>query len=788
MDSIIFIVGAPKAIMAKKSSIPGELLNSSDEFLKGSERLGLNWWHWDNEERKLSLSPELLRILGYTPEEFDPSVPSVYKNIHPEDAEENLNKIRRLILDEDSLYEIEFRVKDDQGAWQWYYNRGIVIQRDEHGKGVSVGGITINISGQYKQMMARVEEKEKFEFIFRNTDEAIVIMEVEEGKASRVVEANKAALKLFEIRSEDLMDLIPTIFFPEDMMDKRGEFIRQVLEKGSGRVELNMQINENKTCWLDITAHTFSHTGKDLVVALVKDITSGKKTEAALKETEKVYRTLFEAADDAIGLFSLDREVIVINSAFHSIFGYEQEEFLEMGYMGNLHPDDRQMLAALRDKLLTEGNLSIDFRARHKSGEYLNISSKNVVIRGEPGEKDLFLTIMRDVTGYRKDMQELESAKERAEESDKLKSAFLANMSHEIRTPMNSIVGFSNLLVNEGITDDARSMYVKRIVRNSELLMALISDIIDLAKIESGQLPIVYGKLRLSSLVDEMKQYAWEELDRIGKTGIDIRTDQQAGDTEIDTDVVRLGQIMKNLVDNAIKFTKSGSVTIGCKRAASDANVILFVEDTGIGIAQENFDLIFDQFRQIDGSNTRKFGGTGLGLAICKNLAYMMDGRIWVESVEAKGAVFQLELPVKSARKPGYKEEKMVHPDGASGTGRSLSVMVVDDMKDAVILFCEMLRGLGHNVVTATSGYEALRLLEKNPLPDLVFMDVSMPVLTGTDTMRIMKERFPAIKVVAESAHALVGDRDRFLQEGFDAYLPKPFSNEQLIEILKLFS
>ncbi|MEN8156079.1 MAG: PAS domain-containing protein [Bacteroidota bacterium] len=774
--------------MAKKSIIPREFLNPSAEFVAGSERLGLYWWHWNNEVRKLFLSPALLKILGYTPEEFDPSVPSVYKNIHPEDAEENLNKIRRLILDEDSLYEIEFRVKDAQGNWQWYYNRGTVTQRDENGKGLTVGGITIDISGQYKQMMAKLQEKEKFEFVFKNTDEAIVILELQEGMTSKVVDANKAALKLFEVRSKDQMVLLPTAIVPEDMKSRRAEFLKQVMEKGSGRVELNMQIGKDKNRWIDITAHTFKHTGKTHVVAVAKDITSGKEKEAERKETERVYRTLFEAADDAIGLFSMDREVIVINSAFYSIFGYEQEEFLEMGFMGNFHPDDRYMAHTFRDRLLREGSVSVDFRAMHKSGEYLHISSKNVLIPGEPGEKDLFLTIMRDVTGYRKDMHELERAKEKAEESDKLKSAFLANMSHEIRTPMNSIVGFSNLLVNEGITDDSRALYVQRIVRNSELLMALISDIIDLAKIESGQLPIVYGKLRISSLVEEMKQYALDELDRIGKTGIDILIDQQSGETEIETDVVRLGQIMKNLVDNAIKFTRNGSVTIGCKRAASDADVILFVEDTGIGIAQENFELIFDQFRQIDGSNTRKFGGTGLGLAICKNLAHMMDGRIWVESVAGEGAIFQVELPVKSARNRGFEEQKEVLSDEASGPGKILSIMVVDDMKDAVVLFCEMLRGLGHTVVTATSGYEALRLLEKSPLPDLVFMDVQMPVLTGTDTMRIMKERFPSIKVVAESAHALVGDRARFLQEGFDAYLPKPFSMEQLTDVLKLFS
>ncbi len=169
--------------MTKKHySIPRELSDPSAGFVAASERIGLHWWHWNNLERRLVVSPSLLEVLGIVPEEFDPSKPSIYKNIHPDDASENLERIRRLIYGEDSLYEIEFRVKDHQGEWQWYYNRGTVIERDEHGKGVIIGGITMDISGQYKQLMAKVQDKEKFEFIFRNSNEAIVVIELERGR------------------------------------------------------------------------------------------------------------------------------------------------------------------------------------------------------------------------------------------------------------------------------------------------------------------------------------------------------------------------------------------------------------------------------------------------------------------------------------------------------------------------------------------------------------------------------------------------------------------------------
>ena len=213
---------------------------------------------------------------------------------------------------------------------------------------------------------------------------------------------------------------------------------------------------------------------------------------------------------------------------------------MELDWSYIIHPDDMIVLETSGKQIVEEGSLALDYRGRHKSGHYLYLSSKSVLIHGEPGEKDLILTIIRDMTARRNAMKELERAKEKAEESDKLKSAFLANMSHEIRTPMNSIVGFSNLLVNPQLDESARSMYVQRIVRNSELLLALISDIIDLAKIESGQLPIIYGRQKIATLIRDMKQYATDELARLSKTGIEIITDETEGDCEVETDVIRL--------------------------------------------------------------------------------------------------------------------------------------------------------------------------------------------------------------------------------------------------------
>jgi len=197
--------------------------------------------------------------------------------------------------------------------------------------------------------------------------------------------------------------------------------------------------------------------------------------------------------------------------------------------------------------------------------------------------------------------------------------------------------------------------------------------------------------------------------------------------------------------------------------------------------------VIFNQFRQIDGSNTRKYGGTGLGLAICTNLAQLMGGRIWVESEPEKGACFLVELPLRMTDADLFRSNETEKAAKEPFSGPKLAILAVDDEPDTLELYEAMLSGMGHRVTTAVNGYEALRILERHPLPDMVLMDIQMPVISGTETLRMIRERYAGLKVVAQSAHALTGDRDRFLGEGYDDYLPKPFTPEQLHKVISGF-
>lgn len=769
---------------SEHTDVPGELKSPSQQFQAASDSVGLYWWQWDSISQQVRMSEVFAKILGLAPDQegYHPNL--LYRNVHPEDAERNKMLLKKLYGGEVGLYEIEYRVKDPSGKWLWYYNRGSIVHRDEKGNPLVIGGISMDISSEFKRLLSMVEEKEKLEFIVHHTNEAIVVLELLEDKAGVILDANRAAMDLFGKGPEDLGKPLPDFILKDEVVGKDGILMKEVYEKGLGVAERKVTLENGEELWLEFTLHSFTLTGENLMIAVIKDLTSGRRTEAALRESEKLYRTLFEAAEDAIGIFTKERKIVLMNSAMYEVLGYTKEEYEALTVMEIIHPEDRERLGIMEKKLYDEGAMASDYRVRHKDGHTLYMSSKNVLIKGDYEDEDLILTIIRDVTGIKQAMLELKQAKEKAEESDQLKSAFLANMSHEIRTPMNSIIGFSNLLNQDGLEEHLRELYVNRIITNSELLLALITDIIDLAKIESDQLPIVYGRIKVSELLKDMEQYAQDEIIRLQKDNLEVTTTLELKDCEIETDVIRIAQVMKNLINNAIKFTEEGKVEIGCQVGESDRSLRFFVKDTGIGISEEHFDLIFDQFRQLDGSNTRKFSGTGLGLTISKNLVHLMGGRIWVESGPGQGSCFLVEHPLEAAGFQGHlsRESKEAHARLDSDT--KISILAVDDEPDTLELYQVLLTQMGHKVNTAATGYEALRILEQYPLPDLILMDIQMPVMSGTDTLKIIRERYPKLRVVAQSAHALSGDRARFLEEGYDDYLPKPFSAMQLEELV----
>jgi PAS domain-containing protein len=336
-------------------NIPPELHAPSDEFLEVSEQLGLFWWFWNRRDRTIIASPGLLHVLRIDPISFDHTVETVVEKIHPEDIVKNRERINALINGETELYELNYRVLDPDGRWKWFYNRGAVREWDDDDKPLIIGGITIDISGEYQHLLSMVEEKDKFEFIFRNSTEAALIFESKNGRIEKIRDANQAAMVLFGPKESDGRGLLPGRISTDGLKRVEKVILEHLGGNGFARFEKKINIEGTGEKWLEFTAHEFNLSGEDLVLTIISDKTTSRKTEAALRETEKLYRILFEAANDRIGLFTSDGKPLLMNDAFYQSLGYTREEYLAMEDQEPVHPEDKKRMCEDTRLLLREG-------------------------------------------------------------------------------------------------------------------------------------------------------------------------------------------------------------------------------------------------------------------------------------------------------------------------------------------------------------------------------------------------------------------------------------------------
>jgi len=373
--------------------------------------------------------------------------------------------------------------------------------------------------------------------------------------------------------------------------------------------------------------------------------------------------------------------------------------------------------------------------------------------------------------------EQLSAAKEKAEEADRLKSAFLANMSHEIRTPMNGILGFSELLVEPDLTEEKKKQFVQIISNCGNQLMSLIDDLIDIAKIESNQLKIVKTKTNVNNLLFELFNIFKSKSQN---TNINLYLTQPLSDadSEVETDGNRLRQIISNLLSNALKFTHTGSITFGYQ--IIEGYMKFFVEDTGIGIAPEKLAVIFERFRQADESTAENYGGSGLGLAISKSLTNLLGGRIWAESIVNFGSTFYFTIPFENKNTVQETEKKLRVEINAN---RKV-ILIAEDNDVNYIYLEELLCDTNYKLLHAKNGKEAVQIYNKNKV-DLILIDVKMPLMSGYQVVREIRKTNLDIPIIAQTAYALIHDREQAIEAGCSDYLSKPIRRNELLAKIK---
>ena len=378
--------------------------------------------------------------------------------------------------------------------------------------------------------------------------------------------------------------------------------------------------------------------------------------------------------------------------------------------------------------------------------------------------------------------KELLEAKVKAEEADMLKSAFLANMSHEIRTPLNAIVGFANLLAEEGISPDKKEQYLDYIFNSSETLTNIISDILDIAKIEAGQMIFKPSPINLDSILTELLATFKEELKKKDKESIEMRL--TLPDTPMESLIIadpnRLKQIISNLLQNALKFTLEGTIEFGYQ--ILDKKIIeFFVKDSGVGIAKDKLNLVFDRFQKIDNDSVPNRSGTGLGLSIVKKIIEMFGGQIWVTSELNVGTVFSFTIPLNVSAEHTLVQEKIAPPLPDNFNWSNNSILIAEDEYSNYLLLEEILESTMINITWARNGKEAIEAYQQNDAIDIVLMDIKMPVMSGIEAYRELRRLSKNLPIVAQTAYAMTDEREQLQQMGFNGYLTKPLSKKELL-------
>lgn len=810
----------------KRKQTEKAIIFSNERFQNIAESSGDWIWETDKEGRFTYCSPFVKQVLGYEYKEmlgkyfydfFSPDIKEELKNSALEAfaqkqqinnlINENIHKDSRKVILETSCVP----VLDDKGNLSGY--RG--VDRD--------------ITKRKQAEKALLESEMKFRFAMHNSPIGMALV----APDGRWLDVNNAICNIIGYTKEELsLRDFQSVTYPDDL-EKDLNFVKQMLNRELEKYQMEKRYfhKDGRVIWilLNVSLVWNDDGTPKYFISQIQDITNRKRTEQIqkvlynisnavittdnlkklIKQIKKELGTIIDITNFFVALY--DQETDTLSLPFFTDEKDKISSFPAGKTMTKYVINTRKSLlvtSVQQEKLVEKGDIEfVGSRSKIWLGVPLKIEGKVTGVLAIQSYTDEnaytksdmklleFVSDQISISIDRKKAEEdLKNTLVKATESDRLKSAFLATMSHELRTPLNAIIGFSDI-INEDVPIVDIMKFNKTINTSGTHLLSIVEDLFNITLIEAGEIRIVKEDVKLKSILNDVQEIIKIEQQKIDKNHLDLnlRIPTESSDLTLNTDASKLKQILINLLKNALKFTHEGHVCYGFEiETIQDKPTLKFcVEDTGIGIPKDKQELIFDAFRQVEETNTKTYGGTGIGLSISKKLTELLGGKIWLESEEGKGSNFYFTIPLEGSEivdKPTEIEPEVEVKTESYTKKKSKfkkkTILIVEDVEPSFEFLKAVLKKSGIKTLWANNGKTAVKYCNETPDIDLVLMDINMPIMNGYEATKEIKKFKPDLPIIAQTAYAIAGDRQKSLDAGCNDYISKPIKKDELLAII----
>ena len=758
-----------------------------------------------NSERQINyVSTSYTQIFGYTQDDLIGRPGAGY--IHPDDRPLTTDAFQTVAQTPGLSLSIEYRLRHARGHWVWVETTVTNLLDDPHVQAVVLHTRDISERRRTEAALRASEE------MYRHTLEGHVRQRTAElqdlydsaptGYHSVDLDGNLTRMNQTELAwlgytYEELIGRpATTIMTPDSRRSFDEVFPRLYLGGQIDGIELEFVRSDGSTLPVTLSASAAVDDAGQVVSSrsTVLDNTKRKQAEAALRDSEEQLRAIVEASPDAIGVFDMQANVVMMNPAAAQIFGYASPtDMIGKNVMTFCLPDDYLHMAGILQSIFESGVMrNIQFRLLRQDASWFESEFSAAALYDAEHRPRGIIAVTRDITARKQADEIIRLANTEMTRALRVKDEFLANISHELRTPLHSILVMSEILLeqNRGLLNEHQQKWIGSIGTSGQHLLALINDLLDLSKIEAGRLEISLEQVWVDDICLASLQFVRE---LAIKKGVAVEYHNPQPQAQVRADARCLKQMLVNLLSNAVKFTPPGGrVWLRVVADSAEGYLELAIQDTGIGIRSEDLPRLFQPFTQLDSSRARQYEGTGLGLALVRRLAEQHGGSVQVKSagVPGQGSCFTIALPYAAAdagaRAPAEAGPTVGLADLAAPAARHL-LLLAEDNELNIDMTSEYLGYRGYQVLIARTGQEALDMAQAR-LPDLILMDIQMPGIDGLEVTRRLRgdPRFAATPIIAVTALAMVGDRERCLQAGATEYMTKPLRMRSLDELIRL--